>query len=137
MAENKVRQAAKRYRRRIPCTYHVPDKIGQRPILQTHEHLIIGRQSVDPGRWTDGGSIPPIGRPFVNPFGYLFPAFLKHDVDWYSGEFERANEELRENLEHLGAPTWQGIVILIAVRGNAKWQRLKQRRAQRTRASGQ
>ena len=110
----------------INVVYYPPNKPGQRPILETLEVVRLGDFQVSSGRWTDGGSIPSLGRAVAAPLGYLFVAFLIHDVALFDGlGWDVANKRLKAALRILGAPWWQRKAIMAAVKGNATWQRTK------------
>ena len=110
----------------INVVYYPPNKPGQRPILETLEVVRLGDFRVSSGRWTDGGSIPSLGRAVAAPLGYLFVAFLIHDVALFDGlGWDVANKRLKAALRILGAPWWQRTAIMTAVRGNATWQKTK------------
>ena len=112
----------------IRCTLFPASHPLQRSILRVDEQIHIVGHCIGWSRWTDGGSIPWFGRIFANPLGYLFPAFLLHDILLFDGYgWEVANQELAKAMDALGAPLWQRIVVLEAVRANAKWQYVRAR----------
>ena len=127
MSESDFREQAQRSDG-IDVVYYPPAKRGERAILETRQVVRLGDFVVSPGRWTDGGSIPKLGRAFVDPLGYLFRAFLIHDTSLFDGwGWDRANDRLATAMDLLDAPLWQRLAVLEAVRANAKWQRFKAR----------
>ena len=125
MSESDFMQRAKRFDG-INVVYYPPNKPNQRPILETLEDVKLGGFLVESGRWTDGGSIPSLGRAVAAPLGYLFRAFLIHDVALFDGlGWNEANSRFNTAMKALNAPTWQRLTIMAAVRSNATWQRTK------------
>lgn len=127
MSEADFRQQANDYMG-ILVVYYPPDERGKRVILETQEVVRLGEFRIGPGRWTDGGSVPSIAHGMVNPLGYLFRAFLIHDTSLFDGwGWDKANERFNTAMRLLGAPEWQRVAIMTAVRGNAKWQHIRAR----------
>ena len=125
MSESDFIKQAKRFDG-INVVYYPPNKPGQRPILETLEVVRLGDFRVSSGRWTDGGSIPSLGRAIAAPLGYLFRAYLIHDTSLFDGwGWSKANSRFNTAMKALNAPGWQRLAIMAAVKGNATWQRTK------------
>ena len=125
MSEEEFRQQAERSDG-IHVIYYPPNEISRRPILQTLEVVWLGDFRVSAGRWTDGGSIPSLGRAVAAPLGYLFRAYLIHDTSLFDGwGWSKANSRFNTAIKALGAPTWQRLAIMSAVKSNAAWQHTK------------
>jgi len=125
MTEAEYRQQAQRSDG-INVVYYPPNKKGERPILQTRQVVRLDEFVVKPDRWTDGGSIPSVGRAVAHPLGSLFRAFLIHDTSLFDGYgWEKANDRLKTAMKRLNAPLWQRKAIMAGVRTNAVWQHTK------------
>lgn len=125
MSEEDFKRRARRFDG-INVVYYPPAEKGQRPILQTLEVVRLGDFRVSSNRWTDGGSIPSIGRVVAAPLGYLFIAFLIHDTSLFDGwGWSKANSRFNTAMKALEAPAWQRLSIIAAVKGNATWQHTK------------
>ena len=125
MSEEDFRQQAKRFDG-INVVYYPPNKPGQRPILQTMEVVKLGTFHITASRWTDGGSVPSLGRAVAAPLGYLFRAFLIHDTSLFDGlGWTESNKRLNEAMKTLEAPVWQRLAVMSAVKTNAGWQKTR------------
>lgn len=127
MTEADFRQQAERSDG-IACTFYPARRPLQQSIVRVDEPVRIAGHLLDPVRWTDGGSIPWFVRWIASPLGYLFRAYLLHDVLLFDGYgWAYANRKLAEAMNELDAPLWQRVAVLEAVRANARWQRFKAR----------
>lgn len=98
----------------------------RRPILHTRQPVTVNGIRIEHQRWTDGGSVPRWAHVVAHPLGYLFPAFLLHDVSLFDGHgWDESNRRFDEAMKELGASAWQRLTVLSAVRANGQWQKFR------------
>ena len=125
MSEQDFREQAEGYEGLL-VIYYPPRERGYRAILKTLESVKISGYTVQALRWTDGGSIPKIARIVAAPLGYLFPAFLVHDVSLFDGlGWKEANKRFNIVMKDLDAPIIQRLIVINVVRLNGMFQKLK------------
>jgi len=125
MSEADFRRQAQHYDG-IRCDFYPPRSRQQKPILKTLQAVTVGPFRVESERWTDGGSVPRIAHSVAHPLGYLFPAFLVHDVSLFDGlGWGQSNARFDRAMKALGAPHWQRVAVLSAVKLNGKWQNIR------------